>query len=531
MSESQVPMQNAGMAGTRAVGIAPPAGVGDFALVHSSARSLLISALQRVFSFPAMLATFLVGGVFISGRRFLVDPDMWWHLKVGESILATHRFPTTDTYSFTVHGQPWLAYEWLGEVALAAVQRIGGLRGLDALLIILGSAVMLSIYAFTTLRTGNSKAGFAASAILLILAAPSFSLRPQMFGYLFLVLTLIALELFRQGKRNAIWYLPLMMLLWVNTHGSWIVGLGAIFVYWVCGLFEFHVGGLESQRWSADQRKRISFAFLLCLCVLPLTPYGTRLEMSPFEFASSLPLNVTQILEWQPMPFNLLGGKIFLALLLGFLLIQVAFQFSWRLAELGLLLFGTVMACLHIRFLLVFVPFFAPVFAVIIARWMAHYDRSIDRYALNALLMAGVVAAAIHYFPSQDRLQKIVSEHWPVGAVEYLNEHEIAGPMYNAYFFGGYLVWARGSEHKAFIDGRGDVYERGGVFRDYLQISRVQPGALAVLRTYGINSCLIERDAPLGTLLSASGDWNRLYTDDVAALYVRTAALSTVRGE
>jgi hypothetical protein len=521
MSESQNPMQNAGVVGPGAGGIALPVSSGDFVPVQSSVRSLAASALERIFSFPAMLATFLVGGVFVSGRRFLVDPDMWWHLKVGESILATHRFPTTDPYSFTVHGQPWLAYEWLGEVTLTAVQRIGGLRGLDALLIILGSAVMLAIYAFTTLRSGNSKAGFAASAILLTLATPSFSLRPQMFGYLFLVLTLIALELFRQGKRGAIWFLPALMLVWVNTHGSWIIGLGAIFVYWMCGLFELHVGGVETRRWSADERKRISFAFLLCLCVLPLTPYGTRLAMSPFEFASSLPLNVTQIMEWQPMPFNQPGGKIFLALLLGFFVMQVAFQFSWRLAELGLFLFGTMMACVHVRFLLVFVPFFAPILVLMIERWMNGYDRRKDRFVLNAVLMAAVVAGVVHYFPSQTGLQKIVAEQWPVGAVNYLDAHALPEPIYNNYGFGGYLVRARGPEHRVFIDGRGDVYERGGVLADYLHIARLQPGALEVLRSYGVQSCLIERDEPLGTALSASRDWKRIYVDDVAAIYVR----------
>ena len=463
----------------------------------------------------------LVGVSAAAVRLFDVDPDLWWHVKVGESILATHRFPTTDPYSFTVHGQPWLAYEWLGEVALAAAQRIGGLRGLDALLIILSSAIMLAIYAFTTIRTGNSKAGFAATAILLMLARPSFSLRPQMFGYLFLVLTLIALELFRQGKRGALWFLPVLMLIWVNTHGSWIIGMGAIFVYWMSGLVEFRVGGIETERWSAGDRKRISFVFLLCLCALPLTPYGTRIAMSPFEFASSLPLNVTQILEWQSMPFNLAGGKIFLALLLGFVVAQVALRYSWKLAEFALFLFGTVMACLHIRFLLVFVPFFAPILAAIIARWMRGYDRRKDHYALNVALIAAVVVGVVHYFPSRPELQKIVGERWPVNAVEYLNAHEFPGPMYNAYGFGGYLIWTRGPEHKVFIDGRADVYERGGVLRDYLHIAQLKPGALAVLQNYGIRSCLIERDEALGTLLGASAEWKRVYSDGVAALYVR----------
>jgi len=483
-------------------------------------RAGFVSALQKIFSFPMMLAAFLVGGVAASVRLFDVDPDLWWHIKVGESILATHHFPTTDLYSFTVHGQLWLAYEWLGEIVLATAQRLGGLRGLDALLIGLGGAVMLAIYAFATIRTGNSKAGFAAAAILLILARPSFSLRPQMFGYLFLALTLIALELFRQGKRGALWGLPPLMLAWVNIHGSWVIGMGAIFVYWMSGLLEFHVGGIETQRWSADERKRISFVFLLCLCALPLTPYGTRIAMSPFEYASSLPLNVAKIMEWQPMAFNLAGGKIFLALLLGFVVAQIAFRHTWNLAELALFLFGVVMACLHIRFLLVFVPFFAPVLAMVIARWMRGYDARKDRFVLNAVLMAIVVAGIVRYFPSRTELQKIVSDHWPVNAVEYLNTHEVPGPMYNAYGFGGYLIWTRGPEHKVFIDGRGDVYERGGVFADYLLISQLRPGALAVLRNYGIQSCLIERGDALGTLLSASPAWKRVYTDNLAVLYV-----------
>jgi hypothetical protein len=513
MSESQLPIHSAGATAH--------VGPGEIVLpAQERIRAGLVSALQKAFSFPMMLATFLVGGVAASVRLFDVDPDSWWHIKVGESVLATHHFPTTDPYSFTVHGQLWLAYEWLGEIVLATAQRLGGLRGLDALLIALGCVVMLAIYAFATIRTGNSKAGFAAASILLILARPSFSLRPQMFGYLFLVLTLIALELFRQGKRGALWGLPLLMLAWVNIHGSWVIGMGAIFVYWMSGLVEFQVGGIETQRWSADDRRRISFVFLLCLCVLPFTPYGTRIAMSPFEYASSLPLNVTKIMEWQPMAFNLAGGKIFLALLLGFVVVQIAFRYTWNLAELALFLFGTVMACLHIRFLLVFVPFFAPILAVMIARWMRAYEARKDRFVLNAALMAVVAFGVVRYFPSRAQLERIVSEKWPVDAVEYLNTHEVPGPMYNAYGFGGYLVWTRGPEHKVFIDGRADVYERGGVFADYLHISRLEPGALSVLRNYGIRSCLINRDEALGTLLAASPDWKRVYSDSVAALYV-----------
>src|SRR5690348_2621694 len=139
-----------------------------------AARSRALEALKWVFSFPAMLGTLLIGAAFWTGRTFAVDPDMWWHIKLGQTILATHHWPTVDPYSFTVHGQPWIAFEWLGDVLIGAVARVGGVRGLDALLIVLGAAVMLALYAFATIRSGNSKAGFLAAGALFFLANPSF---------------------------------------------------------------------------------------------------------------------------------------------------------------------------------------------------------------------------------------------------------------------------------------------------------------------------------------------------------------------
>ena len=175
-------------------------------------------SMQGAFSFPAMLGALLVTGVFAARREFVVDPDFWWHLKVGDGILATRHWPMIDQFSFTAAGRPWLAAEWLGEVLLALVARLAGLRGLEALHIILGAAILLALYAFATLRCGNSKAAFVAAGLLLTLATVSFSLRPQMFGYLFLVLTLITLERLRQNRLAGSWILPLIFLIWVNTH-------------------------------------------------------------------------------------------------------------------------------------------------------------------------------------------------------------------------------------------------------------------------------------------------------------------------
>ena len=520
MSEQNIGMPRFGGEGLPISGgtEAPRAEAAVLGARRASLASRVLEIVKLIFSFPVMLGAFLVGATFYDGRSFGVDPDIWWHVKTGQMILATWHWPTVDAYSFTVHGQPWIAYEWLGEAVMGIAARIGGLRGLDALLIALGGAVMIALYAFGTIRSGSSKAGFAAAAVLASLATPSFTMRPQMLGYLFLVLTLIALELFRQGKKWAIWVLPPLLLVWVNTHGSFIIGLGVILVYLVCGLKEFRVGGIEAKKWTPKQRVRLELVFLLCLAVLPITPYGTRLAVYPFDMAFAQPINVANILEWQPMPFNAQGGKIFLALVLGFFAAQMALRLKFRLEELTLLLGGVAMTCVHLRFVLLFVPFFTPLLATIVARWLPRYDARKDKYILNVVLIAGVIAAMVHYFPSRASLEEKVAEKYPVRAVEYMQQHPVAGPMFNDYTFGDYLIW---TGQKVFIDGRGDLYEHGGVLSDYLQVVRLKPAALAVLRNYGIQSCLIERGAPLETLLKVSAEWRESYSDSTSALFVR----------
>src|SRR5258708_23347536 len=128
------------------------------------------NSLRWVSSMPAMLGALLVSAVFLLKRSFFVDPDMWWHLKTGELILSTHRWATTDPYSYTSAGAPWLASEWLGEVLLTAAYRLGWRQGLEALLIVLGSGVMVGLYPFATLRFRNCKAAFFISVPLIFFA-------------------------------------------------------------------------------------------------------------------------------------------------------------------------------------------------------------------------------------------------------------------------------------------------------------------------------------------------------------------------
>jgi len=475
-------------------------------------------ALKWVFSFPAMLGTALVGLVFSEGRTFITDSDMWWHIKVGQSILATHQWPTRDIYSFTAYGRPWVAEEWLGEVLMARAWRLDGLRALDLLLIGLDAAVIIGLYILAAKRS-NAKAGFLATALFCPLAWTSFTLRPQMLAYFFLVLTMIVLALFREGKTWAIWSLPPIFLLWVNTHGLWLIGLGVVFLYWICGLMEFRIGAVEVKRWSTGQRRQISLALLLSVAMLPITPYGTELAAIPFRFMFSLPLAKSSIQEWQPISFNTSYGHFFLGLFLAFLVLQTILELRWRLDELLLFFAAIALACMHVRFLLLFVPFGVPLLARIFALSLQSYDRAIDKHLLNGILMVGTVMAMVHYFPSRAALEANIAATFPVRAVEYMQEHSVPGPTFNPDVFGGYLIWAD-PQQKVFIDGRAELYESSGVLEDYTRLVFLKPGALDVLRRYQIRSCLLGRDDALSTALAASPYWRKVYSDRTSTLFV-----------
>lgn len=477
------------------------------------------SVLQRIFSFAAMLGMILVVRLFFALRSFTIDPDVWWHIKIGQGILATHHWPTAETYSFTAAGQHWRAYEWLGEVLLAAIYRIGGLRSLGVLLIVLASIFALALYYYTSVRCGNPKAGFLVT--LFLLTVTDFcNLRPQMLGYIFLVLTLIILQRFRQGKRAAIWLLPPLMLVWVNTHGTWIIGLGTVGVYLACGLIGFRFGSVETSKWSAPDRIKLMSVLALSAVATVITPYGAGIARFPFQM-SSLPLNLANIEEWQPINFSLTGKTLFLILVLAFFIAQIVLRPRWRLEELGLFMFASVMPFIHMRFLALFVAYSAPVLVVILARWIPKYDRTKEMYAVNAAVIVALVALMVWHFPSRSDYQHDVEKTYPVAAVEYLNTHSVPGPMYNNYGFGGYLVFARGPEHKVYIDGRGEIYEPAGIMREYVQLGYLAPGSLAILDKHNIQSCLVAPKDALATALAVLPGWQKVYSDDVSILFVR----------
>lgn len=496
--------------------------------VSGSQVSRLRTTLKKCFSFPVLMGTVLLVANFVIERSLRTEPDTWWHIKYGESILQTGHWPAGDIYSFTAHGIFRMAFEWGGSVLMALTYQLCGVRGMDVLIIVLTSAIVILLYCYAWLRSHNSKAALLATVVALPLATMCFTLRPRLLGFIFILLTLICLERYRQGVQKTLWVLPLIFLLWINSHGSWALGLFILGAYWASGLVGFSWGGLHAQRWRQDQRIHLALVFLMSVVVLPLNPYGTRLVAYPLNMALYQPVGVKYVQEWQPLPFAFWQSKLLLLLVLAFIVAVVALRPTYYMEELGLFLFATYATLLHARFVMLFAILMAPILASILARWVPPYEPAIDKHALNTALILIAVVGMAFYVPSSAQLNKDLLKKYPVKAIEYLKHHSVPGPMFNDYNFGGYMLWAMGPKHQVFIDGRADLYEETGVFSDYVRIVNLGPETLAILHSYGIRSCMIGPKTALSTLLSSLPSWKRVYEDKLAAIYVRTGKSTLV---
>jgi len=180
-------------------------------------------ATRRVF--VAVLAM----GLFAMAARGMTDPDVWWHLRTGQLMLSNHALFHTDPYSFTRFGQPWINHEWLSQILLFLLYRVAGFGGL-----IVGSAVVIASALFLVFTRCPGRPYLAALMTLLgaVASAPAWGVRPQMFSLLLGSIFLVLLE--GSVKRPALlWWTPPLMLLWVNLHAGYPIGLAflALFLF------------------------------------------------------------------------------------------------------------------------------------------------------------------------------------------------------------------------------------------------------------------------------------------------------------
>jgi hypothetical protein len=485
--------------------------------------SVYVRGLRKVFSFPVMLAGLLAVLAILTVRRRFDDPDMWWHLKTGEIIWTSHTIPAADPFSYTTHHQAWIPHEWLSQWLIYGAYRLGGYSGLMLWLCFFTAALLIGGYALCSVYSGNAKVSFLGALVVWLFGTVGLAIRPQMIGYLLLIVELLLIHL---GKtRHPRWFfaLPPLFAVWINCHGSFFLGLILAGAILASSFFDFQIGSLVSIRWDSTRRRMLMLSLLLSLGALFLNPGGLKQILYPLNTMLAQPINLSHVVEWRPLPMNDARGIGLMALLGCIFLLAIARRTELYLDELVLLALGTWMAVSHERMLFVFGILAAPVLSRMLSTSWENYDAAQDRPWPNAAMLAFSLLIGFLAFPGRQNLTRQVEESNPVKAVDFIKSHHLSGPMLNEYVYGGYLIWAA-PEYPVFVDGRADVYEWAGVLGDYGSWATLQSDPNSLLDMYGINFCLLTSESPMTHVMPLLHHWKKVYSDGSSVIFVRTAA-------
>jgi hypothetical protein len=467
--------------------------------------------LRRIFPFVLFSMVF----VLAVRQSVSIDPDLWWHLKAGQQIIDTRSIPHTDDYSFTKQGSEWVAHEWLSEVIMDAIYRVIGLTGLVTIF-----SLIIVIALWLTYRRCEGRPYAASIAIVLGAAAssPLFGVRPQM---LTLLLASIYIFLLEQLHTRRIWWLVPLMLLWVNLHAGFALGLALIGLYVVRAVLD--------GEWN--QIRPLLIVLIVCTAVVPLNPNGFRMFSYPYETLTSSSM-AAFIQEWASPDFHKPTYLPLAILLLSTFAATALSPTRPRLGEIFLVLITALGALRSVRHIPIFSLFAVPVLAKHL--WAIAKDRGWDKLltgaearptglklVINIILLLAPVALAVTrvwHFASHQRNYEALRN--PVAAVEFLKSQRLPGPIYNRYGWGGYLIYRLYPEYRVYIDGRADVYG-DAFFTEAMQVYDGVGNWKEPLDRYGIQTVIIDTNVALSTALRNDNEWSNVYEDDQAVIFRR----------
>jgi hypothetical protein len=292
----------------------------------ADARYWLLALVSLVFACSVMFGRYLFW-------------DTFYDLYAGRYIVR-HGIPRTNVLTVASAGARWVDQQWLAHVLYYGAWAAGGYRLVAAL------------------SAGAITAGFALLAVLMLhrgvpalrafewtagafaVCFGSLIVRAESFAYPLFALTLwLLLEDDRCSRlRRQSWLLIPLLIVWVNTHGSALLGAGIVGLYAAC-----RVARALAQR---DPRGAVGYVVLVLSAGASMlcTPYGSAIIADDLSFVGN-PVLARNIVEWGPQRLNSPVSWIFFAMAAA---TAIAVMIAWRrgskphplLACLTLIMFG-----------------------------------------------------------------------------------------------------------------------------------------------------------------------------------------------
>lgn len=471
-----------------------------------------------------------VGLVLTAGKKALGDADTLWHIKSGSIMLERGALLTQDIFSHTAYGKPWTAHEWLAEIIMAALHKIGGLPAVVIFFFLLVAFTFWLLFKIANLYAGEW-ISFLTVLTAFLLSRIHLLARPHLFTWLFGVSTLYLLS---KGGRG-LYFLPIITALWANLHGGVVLGLLLQGIFLVGHILERGSMANFFRQWKeVVHENKKSLLILLCsILAVGINPFGYQLFL--FQFHVTQSAFSQGIVEWRSPDFQELWFfRGYILLIIVILLFQTS-RTTWtnRL----LLLFFINAALTHVRHVSLVGFFLTPFFACSLESIAQNFNflkrnknspkdlllspasGPIATLTLFALIFAASASANPGW---QKVINEVISlpEQFPNNTALFLKQHQPTGNLFNDYSLGGYLIYALDPPPPVFIDGRADMYG-AKIFEDYQKIAKLDKEADELLTKYNIDWVVFPSGRPLTQYLKVGGSWREVYIDDHTAVLVR----------
>lgn len=495
-----------------------------------------------------LLAALAIAYALLANLHTLQDFDLGWQLATGRWVLQHHRIFSTDVFSYTAHGQPWI-YPVLSGIVFYLVSLAGGY----ALLTWLGALACAGTIALLLQRRAMATAALALIAIPLV--ANRTQPRAEMFTTLLFAAFLALLWRHHRGERAHLWLLPVLMIAWVNLHLGFVAGLGLCAAYVLLEVFAL---AFSQDRTGARNRLRSAWPWLALTAAATLVnPWGPRIYGAIARQARAQDFHTLWLVEWesarpswgslrQALDWRDPQSSFWWLLFAAAACVALAL-WRKRFGAAALLAGSGWLAMQHVRSQALFACV-----VVVIGGSILHDVTSLKstawekRRTVAVLTVTSILTVLVgvrgwdlisdRYYMKSAQLANFgtgLSWWFPERAVDFLKHEKLPGNIFNAYNLGGYLTWRLGPEYPDYIDGRAIPFGKELFFRAY-DLSVEPPDSRAwreETAARGINTILVSLGRYQGVTLFPqlqafchSQSWTPVYLDEVSGVFVRRTA-------
>jgi hypothetical protein len=459
------------------------------------------------------------------------DPDLGSHLRYGESILQQKTIPYTEFLSYANLGTPYLPHEWLFEVFTYLIYKNFSLLGLT----IFSLAIVFASFYFLINTFEKSLFKLLIVFFTAVIASPIIvgGIRPQLMTIFCISYLFFSLTKLERGERKFFLFLPVVFLVWANTHASFIGGLAILGFYFLDQLMRLTLKKKINQKTSFLVFVTIAtvtasfftpFSFSLIDAFVVLTK---QIVLPSFWLGQGTEANLakTNVLEWMPPFFLVFPGA---TLLIFILITGITFAFYIRkfsLWEILTIILWSYLAGVSRRHMAFFAFAVCPIVILKYERMNSDKFFRLNQKVLLVILISVLLILGKNVHQNSMTTLKIVldeKEYFraktsPISAVEYLRANPLQGNMFNYYNWGGFLNWQY-PQSQVFIDGR---LPQSKYLVDYLRIIKTEDDWYETLNSYDVSWVIMPAPARMVTRLVSEKGWKKVYEDILTAVVVR----------